>query len=117
MLRISRFGLSLLLLNLSLVGQDLVCAHEAQALEQPAGAAHEGSGSHHQSLPPTSQQSPCDESSSQCCDAIASCAISGVPERASHDTMRPDLQLGRIAGIELHLSSAPLEVATPPPRG
>ena len=47
MLRLSRFGLGLLLLNLTLVGQELACAHEAEAQVLPASAGHAGSPTHH----------------------------------------------------------------------
>jgi hypothetical protein len=116
MRRISRFGLAVLALNLTLVGQELVCAHEAAALEQPAHTDHGASTPHEQSLPPDRDEPPCDESAPRCCDAIASCAIAGVPGQVLRDDgpARPEAAL--IAVTQRHLVNAPLEVATPPPR-
>lgn len=116
MLRLSRFGLGLLLLNLTLVGQELACAHEAQALERPASAAHGGSPSHHQDPAPEPGEQPCDENASACCDAIASCAISGILGQPGGECgpLHPGAAVTVIA--EAHRANAPLEVATPPPR-
>lgn len=116
MLRLSRLGLGLLLLNLTLVGQELACAHEAEALELPASAGHAGSPAHHEDVPSDPNGQPCDESGARCCDAIASCAVAGVPDqplgRAAH--VHPERAL--VSGLQSHLASIPLEVATPPPR-
>jgi hypothetical protein len=113
---IARVAVALLLLNLSLVGQELACAHEALALDRPPASAHTGSPSHHEPAPTEQEPVPCDESASQCCDAIASCTVSGVPARGANGPVRPDLHLALIATTDPHLDSAPLEVATPPPR-
>jgi hypothetical protein len=116
MLRLSRFGLSLLLLNLTLVGPELACAHEAEALELSASVEHAGSQSHHEDAPSDPRDQPCDEPAAQCCDAIASCAVNGIPRqpltRAAHLLSEPAL----ISRSESDLASIPLEVATPPPR-
>lgn len=118
MLRISRFALGLLLLNLTLVGPEVACAHEAQAAETPASTDHHGGtpSYHEQHAPPGPQEDPCEEPGAQCCDAIASCAVAGVPRQALSRAARPHLERGLIAGIESHLASTPVEVATPPPR-
>lgn len=118
MLRISRFALGLLLLNLTLVGQELACAHEAQATEIPASTDHHGGvPSHHeQDVPSSPQEEPCEEPGAQCCDAIASCSVAGVPRQALSRAARPHAERGLIAAAESHLASTPVEVATPPPR-
>ena len=116
MLRISRFGLVLLLLNLTLVGQELACAHEAQAAELPASTAHSGSPSHHQDPAPEPGEQPCDEDASQCCDAIASCTIVGILGQAGGDCDPAHPDAAVTAVTEAHLTNAPLEVAIPPPR-
>lgn len=117
MLRLSRFGLGLLLLNLTLVGQELVCAHEAQAVELPASTDHGSSRSHHEeSVPSDSRDEPCDEPGAQCCDAIASCTVAGVPSQALGRVAGPHPGRALSTGAESHLASTPVEVATPPPR-
>ena len=116
MLRLSRFGLGLLLLNLTLVGQELACAHEAQATELPASAHHADTPSHPEDAPSDPHGQPCDESSAQCCDAIASCAVDGVPKQPIARAGHPRSDRALISGAQSHLASIPLEVATPPPR-
>ncbi len=117
MLRISRFGLVLLLLNLTLVGQELACAHEAQAAELAASMDDGGSLSHHEAgVPSDPDGQPCDDSGAQCCDAIASCTVAGVPRQQLTRAFQPYPAGLLIAGAESHLASTPLEVATPPPR-
>jgi hypothetical protein len=116
MLRISRLALAMLLLNLTLVGQELACAHEAHALELPASMDH-GSQSHHEGdVPSGPEDQPCDEPGGQCCEAIASCNVEGVPRQALSRADRPRAERALIAGAESHLASTPVEVATPPPR-
>lgn len=114
--RIARFALALLALNLTLVGRELACAHEAAALAQPAHTGHGASTPHEQDPPSDRDHPPCDDSARQCCDAIASCAIAGIPGQKLRDdgTARPEAAL--TPASELHLVNAPLEVATPPPR-
>ena len=116
MLRTSRVGLALLLFNLTMVGWELACAHEAQALELPAASHRDGSSSHHQEPQPEPDEQPCDEPASQCCDAIASCTIAGIAGQADsgYDATLPTAAASTIA--ERHFANAPLEVATPPPR-
>lgn len=116
MLRLSQFAVGLLMLNLTLVGQELTCAHEAQALELPASAAHTGSPSHHQDPAPEPGEQPCDENASQCCDAIPSCTIAGVLGQTGGDFDPPHRGAAVTAVAETLLANAPLEVATPPPR-
>src|SRR5688500_16825486 len=116
MLRISRVGLALLLFNLTMVGWELACAHEAQALELPASAHHGGPPSHEQEPPPEPDEQPCDETASQCCDAIASCTIAGIVGHADSECGTPPSTAAARTIAELHFANAPLEVATPPPR-
>lgn len=116
MRRLSRFGMALLLLNLSLVGQELACAHEAVALEQPAGSHHADSETHHDRAPAESDRPPCDASSAQCCDALASCAVAGVPQGFDRAMGSSLVDRILIPATDLRLASTPLEVATPPPR-
>lgn len=115
MLHLSRFGLGLLLLNLTLFGQELACAHDSEARAQPASADH-GGPPHHQDPAPEPAEEPCDETAAQCCDAIPSCSIAGLVGQpySEYDTPLPTAAARTIA--ELHLVNAPLEVATPPPR-
>lgn len=116
MLRISRVGLALFLFNLTMVGWELACAHEAQALELPAGSHHGGSPSPHQEPQPEPDEQPCDETASQCCDAIASCTIAGVVGKADSEYGAPLPAAAASTIAERHFANAPLEVATPPPR-
>lgn len=116
MLRLSRLGLGLLLLNLTLVGQELACAHEADARELPASMDHAGSLAHHDDRLPDSDDQPCDETAAQCCDAIASCSVAGIPRLTPTRAGHPQPERALITGAESHAASAPLEVATPPPR-
>lgn len=116
MLRLSRFAIGLLLLNLTLVGQELACAHEAKALEPASSTDHGSSPSHHEDVPSDPDGRPCDEPGAQCCDAIASCAVDGISRQALTRAAHPHSERALIAGAESPLSSIPLEVATPPPR-
>lgn len=115
MRRITRALLALLLLNLSLVGQELACDHEP-ATDQEAAAMHGGDASHHAELPTEQRPAPCDDSASQCCDALASCSIAAFAGRDANDDPRPHVHLALVAGADSHLGSVPLEVATPPPK-
>ena len=116
MLRISRVGLALLLFNLTMIGWELACAHEAQALELPAGSHQGGSSSHHQEPLPQPDEQPCDETGSQCCDAIASCTIAGLLGQADSECDAPLPPAAASTIAERPFANAPLEVATPPPR-
>lgn len=117
MLRISRFALGLLLLNLTLVGQELACDHATQAMEIPASTSHDSQSHRQGGVPSVPEERPCEEPGGQCCEAIASCNVEGVPRQALSRADRPRAERALIAGAESHLASIPVEVATPPPRG
>lgn len=115
MQQITRALLALLLLNLSLLGRELACTHEPVADRQSA-PMHDRGAQHHAELPSEKGPPPCEDSAAQCCDALASCSITAMTGRAGGDDARPDVRLALIAGADFHRSSAPSEVATPPPK-
>ncbi len=115
MQRVTRALLALLLLNLSFVGQELACDHEPVA-DHKASAMHDGAAPHHAELPTEQPPAPCDDSAAQCCDAIASCSIIAIAGRGANDDDGPDVHLALVSGAYSHHGSAPIEVATPPPK-
>lgn len=115
--RFAHFVVGILLLNLSLTGADVVCAHE-QPVAPASAATHEhGAASERPAPPPTNtRNTPCEESGAMCCEAIASCNVSGVPERVGSDVARACFPETIVAAIDFRPDNAALEVATPPPR-
>src|SRR5687768_16191738 len=112
MLGISRAGLAMLLLNLTLVGWEPACAHESQVERVSAHTDHAGSPAHHADSAPDRDEEPCDRDPSRCCDAIASCTIAGIAEQADRD-FRADFPESAVTTLaDAHFANAPLEVAT-----
>lgn len=114
MQRFARILSALLLINLSLVGQEVACDHEA--LADHKAPMHDGSTPHHSELPTEEPPAPCDASSAQCCDALASCAIGAITGRDAEGDARPDMHVAFFADADSRRANAPVEVATPPPK-
>lgn len=115
MKRFSRLAAAILLLNLSLTGSEVVCEHEESAAASLASHDH-GLTADAAPMPSDDENTQCDESEAMCCNAIASCSVSGVPERINPPLARMHFPESVVAAIAVLPDNAPLEVATPPPR-
>lgn len=117
MKRFGRLVLGVLMLNLSLTGGDAECAHE-EPVTQASAVAHDHGVTAERTVPPSGENRsmPCQETEAMCCEAIASCAVSGVPEGGSSVIARMFYPETVASSTLLRPDNAAPEVATPPPR-